>query len=71
MSDKLHFWKTCFLQSGPKESTWPAWLCPLCAIHITTTFPDASCNDFGTLSFLEKELMFVGTEHKLGCNIAS
>lgn len=33
--------------------------------YTTTTFPDASCNDLGTFSFLEKELMFVGTEHKL------
>lgn len=32
-SDKLHFWRTCFFQSGSKESTWPAWLCTLCHSH--------------------------------------
>lgn len=44
--------------------------CALCAIHIITTFLDASHNDFGTFSFVEKESMFVGTEHKPGCSIA-
>lgn len=57
-----------FSKAAPKRANDQLG-CALCAIHITTTFLDASCNDFGTFSFLERELMFVITDHKPGCKL--